>query len=124
MPRETRIRSFRRLQIWSKVMDLNAGVYRLTTQFPKAEQFGITAQIRRAVVSIAANVAEGSGRTGTTEYARFVGIARGSTAEVDALLELSVRLGFTDDQSTQPLADLCSEVSAMLAGLRRSLTAP
>jgi four helix bundle protein len=78
----------------------NPGVYRLTEHFPRTEQFGLTAQMRRYAVSIPANIAEGHNRRSRRAYLNHVGIALGSLAELDTLVELSVRLKFGDPTQT------------------------
>jgi four helix bundle protein len=73
--------------------ELAVEVYRVTAGFPSEERFGLTSQLRRAAVSVVANIAEGAGRTGNREYHRFVSIACGSTAALEALLDLAELLG-------------------------------
>lgn len=94
-------------------------VYRLTSTFPAEERFGLTSQMRRAVVSVPSNIAEGSARHGTKELLYFLGIATGSLAELDTQLELSLRLRYcTDITAIQSRLD---EVSALTLALMKSL---
>lgn len=86
-------------------MDLTEQVYRLTETFPKSEQYGLTSQLRRSATSIPANIAEGYGRSSDKNLANFVRIARGSLAELETLIELSVRLGFATDEQVKPITD-------------------
>jgi len=87
------IRNFRDLLVWQRAKELALEVYRLTKRFPRDERFGLTLQLRRAAVSASWNVAEGHARQGK-EFAYFLSIAKGSTAEVQSQLLLSVDLGY------------------------------
>src|SRR5882762_5838834 len=93
------IRSHRDLIVWQKAMDLVVAVYRATETFPKAETYGLTSQIRRAVTSIPANIAEGQGRRLTKEFLYFLANARGSLWELDTHLEAATRLGFLSTET-------------------------
>ncbi len=95
-------------------------IYKVTESFPPEERYGLTAQLRRAAISIPTNIAEGCGRTGGVELARFCGIAMGSASEVEYLLYLSKELGFLS-AGYESLVTATQEVSRMLAGLMRSL---
>ena len=88
------MRNYRDLQVWSKAYALTLELYRLSRAFPKDEMYGLTAQLRRSATSIGANLAEGCGRRGNSEMARFVKIALGSASELDHHLLLSRDLGF------------------------------
>jgi four helix bundle protein len=81
-------RKHRDLRVWQEAVALSVLVYRFTERFPRHEQFGLTSQLRRAAVSIAANLAEGAARRSTRELLQFIAIARGSASEVDTLLEI------------------------------------
>jgi four helix bundle protein len=102
-------------------MGLVKQAYLLTQPFPKEEIYGITSQIRRAAVSVAANIAEGQARSTTGEFRQFLGIARGSLAELETLLELSRDLCFTSTQTLEPVLTACGEVGRLLNGLLKSL---
>lgn len=117
----TRERSYRDLVAWQKAMVLVEGVYRETVSWPADERFGLTSQIRRAVVSVPANIAEGSGRNGPAELRRFLSIAHGSLCEVQTHLEIAVRLGFIAPASSEPLLEQGEEISRIINGLIRSL---
>lgn len=86
------VRSFRDLEVWQIGLDLVETVYRLTAQFPKSELFGLTAQMRRAAVSIPSNIAEGQARSSSKEFLHFLSYALGSLAELETQLELACRL--------------------------------
>ena len=89
---------FRGLHVWKCVVELASVVYRVTQRFPSEERFGLTAQMRRAAVSVAANIAEGPGRSGARAYAAFVDIAVGSLREVEALAAIARSLGLLGDR--------------------------
>ena len=116
------IRSHRDLIVWQKAMDLVVNVYRATDCFPKAEVYGLTSQIRRAVTSIPANIAEGQGRRLTKEFLYFLANARGSLWELDTHLESASRLGFLTSEVHKELRLQLDEVGRILNGLMRSIT--
>ena len=89
-------RDFRKIIAWQKADDLTVEVYHLTKNFPKEELYGLTSQIRRASVSVPANIAEGSTRNHQKEYLQFLFIAKSSLAEVEYYLHLAKRLGYID----------------------------
>jgi four helix bundle protein len=121
MSEKPRIRSHRDLIVWQKAMDLVESVYRESDSFPKTELYGLTSQVRRAAVSIPANIAEGQGRRLVGEYIHFPGNARGSLLEVDTHLEIASRLGFMNPDNHLALAVQLTEVRKLLNGLMRSL---
>jgi len=109
------MRNYRDLQVWSKAHNLTLELYRISRGFPREETYGITSQLRRAAVSIGANLAEGCARRTSTELARFVRIATGSASELDYHLPLSRDLGFM-------AADEFASASAKLIEVRKMLT--
>ena len=115
------IRSHRDLIVWQKAMDMVVCVYRATDSFPKAETYGLTSQIRRAVTSIPANIAERQGRRLPKEFVYFLANARGSLWEPDTHLESATRLGFLNAYIHQQLQAQPDEVGRMLNGLMRSV---
>jgi four helix bundle protein len=110
-------KSFRDLRVWNKAIDLTAVIYNLTTDFPKAEVYGLTSQMRRAAVSIASNIAEGSARGTKKDFRQFVMIARGSNCELQTQLVIAARLGFASPQKIDDAEVLSHEVGQMLSGL-------
>ncbi len=88
--------SFRDLVAWQRAMDLVEMVYEVSRRWPSEETFGLTAQARRAVVSIVANIAEGQGRSGPREFRHHLSLADGSLSEVEALLLVASRLRYID----------------------------
>lgn len=118
----TSIRSYRNLIVWQKSIDLTVRTYKLTGRFPSEEKYGLTSQMRKAAASIPANIAEGHARRSTGEYLQFLGIARGSLAELETFLILSERLGLIGSEISDSLWENCAEISKMLAGLVRSIS--
>jgi four helix bundle protein len=117
------IRSHRDLIVWQKAMDLVISVYRFTEDFPKAEVYGLTSQIRRCASSIPANIAEGQGRRLGGEFLQFLGNARGSLLELDTHLEIAFRLGMLSSDIHSSLMQQLIEVRKLLNGLMRSIRA-
>jgi four helix bundle protein len=117
------VRHYRDLKVWQAGMTLAERCYEATRTFPQEEMFGLTSQIRRAAVSIPANIAEGRGRKGTKDFLKFLSIARGSLAELETHLQLSQRVALLDKSKLDDLLRLTDEISRMLSGLRNSLEA-
>jgi four helix bundle protein len=117
------VKDFRDLQVWHKAHQLTLAVYRHTTTFPREERYGLTAQLRRSSSSIAANLAEGCGRNGDAELARFCSIAMGSASELEYHLLLAKDLKLLTAADHTALTDQTTEVKRMLTGLLQKLTA-
>ena len=117
------IESYKDLDVWQVAMTLAQESYLLTARFPKDETYGMAAQIRRAAVSIPANIAEGYGRDQTGSFLQFLRIAQGSARELETHLILAERIQLVGQQSVAPLQELCERVSKMLRSLIRSLEA-
>ena len=115
-------RDFRKLLVFREADALIPLVYRLTRCLPTEEQFGLQAQIRRAAVSAAANIVEGSSRPGSTEYCRFLRIAHGSARECAYLLGVGVRLGFLYETEISPLLGRYDTLQARLMAMVQALT--
>lgn len=111
------MQSFRDLQVWRKSHELTIGVYRVSSSFPKSEMYGLASQVRRASSSIPANIAEGCGRGGNVEFARFLQIAMGSASELEYHLLLAFDLKLLEEEQYAPLADQIGEVKRMLTAL-------
>lgn len=107
------------LDVWKKSLNFAEEVYSLTKDFPREEKFGLTSQIRRAVISIPSNIAEGASRNTTKEFIQFLYYAVGSISEVEAQLILSHRLGFI--VSNEGIFSDLEEIKRMLLGLIKSL---
>jgi four helix bundle protein len=105
------------LDAWKIAMQLVKAIYQMTSDFPAEERYGLTQQMRRAAISIPSNLAEGSGRNGTKEYLYFIGISRGSLAELETQLQLAIMLGFTTADHTA--FDLAERTGKLLTGLHK-----
>ena len=114
------IRSYRDLEAWRLGMDLAVLVYGLTKTFPREELYGLSSQLRRAVISIPSNISEGH-QQGTKSYAHFVSLALGSLAEAETQIELANRLHYTTANDLAVLSSLAANLRRVLHGLRRSL---
>jgi four helix bundle protein len=110
-------KSFRDLRVWNKAIDLTALIYKMTAEFPKAEIYGLSAQMRRAAVSIASNIAEGSARGTKKDFKQFVMIARGSNCELQTQMVIATRLALGDKSKMDEAEKLSHEVGQMLSGL-------
>jgi len=115
------VRSYQDLHVWERSIGWVEQIYRASSAWPADERFGLTSQVRRASVSVPANIAEGAGRRTTGEFLQFIGIARGSLGEVETLLIISERLGYTPSHAIKPLLQEASEIGRMLSGLANSL---
>ena len=112
--------SYRNLIVWQKAMSFSKVVYAMIRAFPSEERFALADQIRRAVVSISSNIAEGCGRATNRDYAHFLSIARGSLYETMSQLELAQNLGYID--SLSDAEELAVEISRMLTTLMKKYT--
>jgi four helix bundle protein len=95
--------------------------YRLTTSFPKDEVYGMTSQIRRAAVSVAANIAEGHGRENSGSFVQFLRMSQGSLKELETHLVLAIRVSLAETQKVEPVLQKCDELGRMLRSLIRSI---
>lgn len=114
-------KGFEDLQVWQKSRELVKVIYRITSRFPKEEQFGLCNQLRRAAISIGSNIAEGSARNSEKDFARFLLIAIGSAAEIRAQLIYAHDLEFIDQTTMDSAIPVVYEISRMLKGLRKSV---
>jgi four helix bundle protein len=105
-----KVKTFRDLIAWQRAMDLSVELYHVTHHFPKDEVFGLTAQIRRAAVSVPSNLVEGFGRRSRPDYARFILIAIGSLFEIQTQLEMASRLKYLEGAEFERLHALAREV--------------
>ncbi len=115
------IQNYKELEVWQIAMDLAENCYQVTRGFPKEELFGLTSQIRRAAVSVPANIAEGHARQHTKEFLQFLSVARGSLMELETHLLIGARVGLLKDEQRIPVMDLVDRISRMLTRLRQSL---
>ena len=117
------MKDFRELNVWQKAHQLTLAVYGITKEFPREELYGLTMQLRRSSSSISANLAEGCGRNGDAELARFCAIGMGSASELDYHLLLAKDLNLIQAKEYQDLARQTTEVRRMLTGLFKRLRA-
>ena len=111
---------YRNLIVWQKAMQFSKQVYRLTGHFPAAEKYALSDQVRRAVVSVPSNIAEGCGRASNRDYAHFLSIARGSLYETMTQLEMAKELGYLE--TIDEVEALAAEISRMLTTLMKKYT--
>jgi len=109
--------TYQSLLVWQKAMDLTAEIYRLVKKLPKEETYAMSDQMRRAVVSIPSNIAEGRDRNTNKEFAHFLHIARGSKAELETQLLICVKVGYLTETEITEAMKLLSEVGKMLTSL-------
>ena len=117
------MQNFKSLKVWEKSHELTLAVYKATANFPKDELYGLTSQIRRACASIPANIAEGCGRTGKAELARFLQVAMGSASELEYHLLLAHDLGLLRDGEYKLLENQAVELKRMLSSFISKLRA-
>jgi four helix bundle protein len=118
-----KIRSHRDFIAWQKAMDLVVNVYILSKSFPPDELYALTKQVRRAVTSVPANIAEGQGRRLGREFHQFLANARGSLMELDTHLEVACRVGYIKNEELLKIQKDLNEVGRILNGLMRSISA-
>jgi four helix bundle protein len=114
------IKPHERLDAWKYAMELVEEIYRMTSSFPSHEQYGLVSQMRRAAVSVPSNLAEGAARDGSREFARFLGIARGSLSELDTQHQIAIRLGYVDQGQGQAEV-LLERVGKLISGLHKKM---
>jgi four helix bundle protein len=113
--------SFRDLKAWQKAIELVLDIYRSTRGFPKDEMYGLTAQLRRAAVSVPSNIAEGKGRSTDRDFCLFLHHARGSLFEIETQLMVAQQLGYIPEAEAKKLIDEAGEVARILSGLIKSI---
>lgn len=119
---EEPLRSFKDLRVWRKAMDLGVAVYEVTKAFPKAETYGLSNQLQRAIISVSSNIAEGFDRQSVKEKVQFYNIAHSSLAEVESQVEIAFRLKYIGISDYEKMGERITEVSKMITGLSKSLT--
>lgn|SRR5690606_9169195 len=115
------VHNFKELIVWKKSIDLAAEVYQIVSVFPRDERFGLTSQIKRAVVSVASNIAEGSGRNSDKEFVHFLGIAKGSAYELLTQLFIADKLGLLKSDDAGEIMNKVEEVQKMIHGFQEKL---
>jgi four helix bundle protein len=115
------VQSYKDLIVWQKAMDLVYEVYQISRSFPKEEQYALTNQLRRAVISVPSNIAEGRSRYSSAEFRNFLSIAHGSLAEVETQILLAIRLNYTNEFQVRKALDLHDEISKMLVSIYKKI---
>ena len=115
------MRLHEKLEVWKRAIDFVIDVYKATDAFPKEEKFGLTSQIRRAAVSIPANIAEGAARQTEKEFVNFLSIAQGSASELETELLIAYRLGYLHDPTYINMRNTINHISRMIIGLSRHI---
>jgi four helix bundle protein len=113
--------NLKELKIWNKAIDLTVDVYKATSSFPSDERFGLISQSRRSAVSIPSNIAEGAGRNSKKEFANFLGIANGSSYELQTQLVISNRLSLLEDDMLNNLLSQIDELQKMNYAFQQTL---
>jgi four helix bundle protein len=113
--------NFKKLDIWSKSVAFVSDIYRLVSTFPQKERFGLVSQMQRAAISIPANIAEGSAKSGNKDFARFLEISLGSTFELETELIVSLYLSYIDKDKYNYLEEKLSELQKMIIGFKEKL---
>ena len=114
-------RSYKDLLVWQRAMNLVTNVYNLIKTFPKEEIYGLSGQLRRAIVSVPSNIAEGQGRDSVKEFIHYLSISYGSLMEVETQLQIAANLGYLKQVEVDKLLEQTAEVGRLLNGLPRSL---
>lgn len=115
------MRPHQKLEAWGKAIDFVVNIYKSTESFPKEEKFGLTSQIRRAAVSVPANIAEGAGRQSDKEFALFLSNAQGSASELETELVIAYRLGYISETSFTDLNSSLDRIGRLITGLSQHL---
>ncbi len=113
------MRPHHNLDVWKKAVDFSVEIYRFTEKLPKEERFGLTSQIRRAAVSIAANISEGAGRKSNKDFLRFLSMAQGSASELETEVLIAQRLGYFDEREFKEIREKLDDIGRMITGLCR-----
>lgn len=115
------MRPHEKLNVWRRAIELVVRIYKVTESFPKEERFGLISQIRRAAVSIPANIAEGAGRQSSKEFCYFLSNAQGSVSELATELVIARRLGFITEEVFRADNDELKSVGLMIHGLVKNI---
>ena len=110
------------LTVWKKSIDFVTTVYKITEEYPKTEIYGLTNQVRRAVVSVPSNIAEGAARTSKKEFSHFLSISLGSISEVESQLIVSRNLNYITNEQLENLLSELIEIRKMIIGLKKTMS--
>ena len=111
----------KKLDVWLKSINLVQNIYEITKTFPRAEDYGLTSQIRRSAVSIPANIAEGAARQTKKEFIQFLHMAKGSLSELDTHIEIALKLDYVQKNSIDEISVIMNDIDKMTTGLIKSL---
>lgn len=111
---------FRKLSIWNRSIELATNIYKVSSSFPKSECYGLTSQIRRSVVSISSNIAEGAGRNSNKDFARFLSIAYGSACELETQMIIAKNLSYLSSENFSQLIQALDEIQKMIFTLEKN----
>ena len=109
--------NYKKLDVWKRAVDLSKIIYDITSKFPIEERYGLTSQLRRAVVSISSNIAEGCGRRTSKDYAQFLHNSMGSVKEVESELYVAEKLGYLKIEAINPILKELEEIGRMINGV-------
>jgi four helix bundle protein len=115
------MRPHEKLEVWAKAVEFVVTIYQKTSAFPSEEKFGLTSQVRRAAVSIPANIAEGAARQTSKEFLHFLSIAQGSASELETELLIANRLGYLEQQTYEVMYIELNAIARMIVGLAQHL---
>jgi|YelNatPaOPRAMG01_1025707.scaffolds.fasta_scaffold159719_1 four helix bundle protein len=118
---QDKIRSFKDLKVWQKSIELVKEIYHITKIFPKEENYGLSAQMRRTVISIPSNIAEGFRRRFIKEHKQFINIALGSCAELETHIIIAKELGYINSSTEQKLREELNYICAMLVNINKKI---
>ena len=117
------LNGYQNLTVWQKSMELTVEIYKLVKRLPKTETYALSDQMRRAVVSIPSNIAEGQGRVSSKEFINFLGFARGSLKELETQLQICLLVGYMTEEEISCAMKLCDLIGKMLSTLIKKLRA-
>ena len=115
---------YKDLIVWNKSIELVSMIYTLTTNYPEKEKFGLISQINRCAVSIPSNIAEGAGRNSQKDFSNFLGIATGSSYELETQIIISSKLGYISTEKANQVLSLIEEIQKMLFSLKKKNLTP
>jgi len=121
MVEKKKIISYHDLEIWKRGIQLVKELYKITSEFPKSEIYGLTSQIQRAAVSFPANIAEGWGRESSKNYIQFLRNSRGSLFEMDTLIIIAYKLNYIDKKTLNPILNEIKELGKMLNSIIKKI---
>jgi four helix bundle protein len=116
------MKSHKELDVWKDSTEFVVKIYKVTKDFPREELYGITSQLRRAAVSVPANISEGAARNYSREFIRFLRIAQASLSECETLLYISLRLNYLDETLFKSIQVIINKTNAQISGLIKSIT--